>query len=429
MTKRNALTTTILAFLATAGCTPGGLVRLEGFPDDVPDAPEPPLEHVDGADAPPPEPPLEGVEGVGDLSAPLFAGDEIPTFHLTLSPASMEALHQAYLDWIYQGIVFTEYVEGTFEYDGVVYDPVGVRLKGQGSALDVYDKGAFKVKFNEYVPGARFMGLECLTLNNMSVDYSMMHERLAYRIYREAGVPASRSSHAVLYVNGEHYGLYANVETPDVHMIERWFERTDGTMFEGWDVDFYAEYVPLFQLEFGPDDRDNLWGLSEALQVPGVAGLEAAEDHVDLDAFIRYWAVGAVVAQFDAYPYTWPGDDFHVYDDPEADQLRFVPWGVDETFYYPTNGIEGINGILAYRCQQVQDCRQAWIDDVWAVFDLVESMDWASEFEAIQAQIAPLVLEDTKKPYSNTDVAYYQTVMQDMIATRQADLTSQIGPP
>lgn len=422
--------TTALASLAPLlfiGCTPGGLVRLEGFPDD-PGAPEVPLEHVGGADEPG-EPPLEGVEGVGDLAEELFSGDVIPTFHLTLPEESMLALHQAYEDWIYHGILFTEYVEGTFEYDGVVYDPVGVRLKGQGSALDVYDKAAFKVKFNEYSPGARFMGLECLTLNNMRYDYAMMHERVAYRIYREAGVPASRVNHAVLYVNGDLYGLYANVETPDVHMIERWFERTDGSLFEGWDVDFTADYIPYFQLEFGPDDRDNLWGVAEAMALPGQQALDSAHDHLDLAAFLRYWAVGALVGQFDAYPYTWPGDDFHVYDDPEADQLRFVPWGVDETFQHPTHPIDGVNGVIATRCLEVPTCRQAWEDEVWAVYDLAMAVDWAADFQAIQAQIAPLVLQDTMKPYANSDVEYYQWVMESMIATRASDLTALIGPP
>ncbi len=425
MSARLAIAAPSAAALALAGCTPGGLVRLEGMPGETPEAP---LEHVDGADLPG-EPPLEGVDGVGDLSAELFAGDEIPTFHLTLSPESMESLHQAYLDWIYNGIVFTEYVEGTFEYDGVVYDPVGIRLKGQGSALDVYDKAAFKVKFNEYVPGARFLGLEALTLNNMSYDYSMMHERLAYRIYREAGVPASRSSHAMVTVNGDLYGLYANVESPDVHMIARWFERTDGTMFEGWDVDFTAEYIPSFQLEFGPDDRENLWGLAEALAQPGPQALVDAEEHVDLEAFLRYWAVGAVVGQFDAYPYSWPGDDFHVYDDPDTGQLCFIPWGVDETFYYPTNPVDYVYGVLAVRCLESGTCRQAWEAEIWAVHDLAVSLDWAGEFEAIQAQIAPLVAQDTMKPYSNADVAYYQGLMQGMIATRANDLVSLIGPP
>ncbi len=421
---RIALPPLVFASLTICACTPGGLVRLEGFAGD----PEVPLEHVGGVDEPG-EPPLEGVEGVGDPSESIFEGEEIPTFHLTLSDASMQALHQAYSDWINHGVLFTEYVEGSFEYDGVVHEPVGVRLKGQGSALDVYDKAAFKVKFNEYQPGARFHGVECLTLNNMRYDYSMMHERLAYRIYREAGVPASRVNHAVLYVNGQLYGLYANVETPDVHMIERWFERTDGTMFEGWDVDFTAEYVDLFQHEFGPEDRDNLWGVAEAMVLPGQQALDDVEEHLDLPAFLRYWAVGAVVGQFDAYPYTWPGDDFHVYDDPEAGQLRFVPWGVDETFYYPTNPVDAVNGIIAQRCLEVPTCRQAFIAEVWAVHDLAVGLDWAGDFDAIQSQIAPLVAADTMKPYADSDVEYYQWVMESMIDTRASDLTSLIGPP
>jgi hypothetical protein len=154
-----------------------------------------------------------------------------------------------------------------------------------------------------------------------------------------------------------------------------------------------------------------------------------AEEYIDVSAFLRYWAVGAVVGQFDAYPYSWPGDDFHVYDDPEAGRLSFIPWGVDETFYYPTNPVDYVYGVLAVRCLELGTCRQAWEAEVWAVHDLAVSLDWASEFEAVQAQIAPLVAQDTMKPYSNSDVAYYQAVMQGMIETRATDLVSLIGPP
>ena len=45
---------------------------------------------------------------------------------------------------------------------------------------------------------AKFFGLKDLTLNNMHSDFSMMHERLAYRVYRELGLVAPRPLYTAL---------------------------------------------------------------------------------------------------------------------------------------------------------------------------------------------------------------------------------------
>lgn len=416
-----ALSCAIISLAVLPACAGSGWMGPQG--DEAPPGPE----DVPGIDDPPAAT-EEEIPGVEDPSATLF-GDAIPTFRLTLSADAMAALHESYLDWVNLGIVPQAYVQGAFEYDGQVWDPVGVRLKGQGSMMDVWSKAAFKIKFNEFVPGGRFLGLEALTLNNMRYDYSMMHERLAYRIYREAGVPASRAGHALLYVNGQSYGLYSNVEKVDETMVARWFADAAGPLFEGWDVDFTQEYVPSFLLEYGPDDRTNLEGVAQALQWSGQAALDEAAQHADLDVFRRYWAVGVVVGQFDGYPYTWPGDDFYVYDDPTTGRLWFMPWGVDETFYDPYRDVQAVNGIVAVRCAEVPACRAAWIEQVWSVLDLAESLDWLEAFQAIRDQIAPLVAEDTMKPYTDQDVHYHQGVMHDMIANRAADLEWQLGDP
>ncbi len=368
------------------------------------------------------DPGVTEIEEVGgsdaDPNALLYDWGAVHTFEILLEPSAINALE----------VDPYTYVQGSFVYEGHTYAPVGVRLKGQGSFQAIHDKPAFKVKFNEYVPGGRFSGVESLTLNNMVWDYSMMHERLAYAVYREAGVPSCRSNHAEVWVNGQLYGLYANTESTDQPMIARWFEDTGGSMFEGWDVDFYDHYISSFQLDWGVEDRTNLQGLADALEIPGAAGLEAAEDHVDFEEFLRYWAVGAVVGQFDGYPYTSPGDDFQVYDDPTTGRLHFLPWGTDETFYYPDNSVSAIVGIVAARCSESPECLAAWRGQIGEVLDLTDQMDWVSLFDEVSAQIEPYSQADPRKPYSNSDVNTYQWVMRSMMEDRRAELEHQLGP-
>jgi hypothetical protein len=415
----------LLALSLASGCSNGGVIHGDGYQppvpadDDVADDDDM-VDDDDVTDDDDSVPPLEQVAGTDeDPSAVIYDWGSIPTFEITLQG---DAYHALQVD------PYT-YTEGEFTWEGVTYGPVGVRLKGQGSFQSIDDKPAFKIKFNEYVSGGRFLGRESLTLNNMVWDYSMLHERLAYLIYRAAGVPASRNNHALVYVNGQFYGLYANTESTEQQLIAQWFDDVGGSMFEGWDVDFYPWYVDSFQLDWGPDDYTNITGLAEALQIPGAAGLTEAEDHVHLDSFLRYWAVGAVVAQYDAYPYSSPGDDFQLYDDPTTSSLWFMPWGTDETFYYPDNSVDAVNGILAQRCLEVPDCRDAWEAHVWEVMDLVEAMDWVALLDEVIDEIEPHVQADPRRPYDVNTVNSYQQTARQLMVGRRATLEWQLGAP
>jgi hypothetical protein len=154
-----------------------------------------------------------------------------------------------------------------FSSKGRSLGPVGVRLKGNNSFQPLSGKAALRVKINRFVRGARFSGLKNMTFNNMLQDESMMHEPMAYWAVRELGLPASRSNHALITINGESYGLYANIETVKREIIARWFDNHEGPLFDnsGKAGDFVASDIPNFSHRDGPDDRSLLLGLPRCL--------------------------------------------------------------------------------------------------------------------------------------------------------------------
>lgn len=375
-----------------------------------------------GAGLPEPDPAaaIEHVPAAAWDDSPLFSEDELPAFELELPPASIAALVASPY----------EYVEGTLIYDGVRYGPIGIRTKGENSWQPITEKPSLKLKMDQFEDGpGHLLGLTEITLQNMDNDYSMMHERVAYRLYREAGVPAARATHATLTLNGEDYGLYTHLETVNQQMIARWFEDADGSLFEQWDVDFYSYYIDAFELEFGEDDRTNLAGLAEAMLVPEAAmAIAAGADHLSWESFQLYWAVGAVVGQFDAYPYSSPGDDCHVYDDPTSGVLHYIPHGMDEAFYYPTHNVESnAIGILAATCRNDADCRDAWVDRIDDALDVADDIALHDYAAGVAEQIVPLVEADLNKPYSTPDVLAYQASMLDFIEQRRGELAGQVG--
>jgi spore coat protein CotH len=315
-------------------------------------------------------------------------------------------------------------------YEGRSYGPIGLRLKGQNSFLPFSQKPSLRISVDEYVGDARFFGLKDLTLNNMSGDLTMMHERLAYLVARTAGVPASRANHALLTINDQFYGLYVNVETVKHKMLSRWFENEDGSLFEATDVDFVAGDIADYELEDGPDDRSLLTGLAGALALPGdSAAITAAASYANLGEFQTFWAMCSVIGQFDSFPYSIPGDDYFVYADPTSGRLWFMPWGMDETFYSGSHDVTNVYSVLARRCKAVPSCFQAYVDRTWELVSMTEQMELDGERAEVAAQIAPYVVMDTRKPYSTAQVTAAQNAMHWFISERRAHLAEILPPP
>jgi spore coat protein CotH len=320
-----------------------------------------------------------------------------------------------------------QWVPATMIYKGVRYENIGVRLKGENSFLPFDEKPSLKLKFDKFQDGLRFAGLKELTLNNMSNDYSMMHERVSYKLMREAGIPASRCSHVTLQVNGEDYGLYAGLEGVDKRMVERWLS-DQGTMFEVWDVDFYDGYVDDFQVEFGEEDRSHIQGAADAMErTSSNQALIGLAEHMDVDQFVRFFAAESVVGQYDSYPYANPGDDAHIYVNPDTDRLIWLPHGMDETFYSPDRNPMDVNGIIARRCLEVEECKADYIAAVWELQALSEAIDQGAYAREVQDQISQLVRDDPNRPYGMDYVNYYQDLMIEFIDDRSEDLEVHLG--
>ncbi len=361
----------------------------------------------------------ETVPPAGDLTELILGYDVLPELALVVSDESAASLLANP----------TVDVPAQLVFSGRTYGPVGLRLKGQNSFQPFDAKPSMRINVDEYVATAKFFGLKDLTLNNMDNDFSMMHERLAYYVARQVGIPASRTNHARITVNGEFYGLYTNVETVKKQTLTRWFADGTGSLFEGTDVDFVASYIPAFELETGPDDRTKLYGLASALTIADPdAALAAAAAHVDLDQFRKFWAMSAVIGQFDALPYSMPGDDFYIYVDPTTGRINFMPWGMDETFYSAAFDVLQISSVLAQKCKDSPTCQQAFVDQVWAVQDRTEAIGLAAERDRVIAQIAASVVEDTNKPYTDAEVTGSQNDLYWFIGERRSNLAAMLPP-
>lgn len=364
---------------------------------------------------------IPSTEGLTDL---VLGYDEFPQIAIRIEAADVDSLRTDY----------RTYVPAYLTFKGREYGPVGLRLKGKNSFEPIDDKPSLRINIDEFVSPAKFFGLDDMTLNNMHSDFSMMHERLGYRIARELMVPASRSNHTLVTLNGEPYGLYANVETVKRHFLEGWFADSTGPLYEVDKRDFIPTDIASFEHETGPDDRTLLMQLAVALQNPDAAqAIADASEFVDMDAFARFWAMCAVIGQFDSFPYGGPPDDAFVYADPTSNKLHFIPWGMDETFQSGQLDVfeapeDGFRSVLADTCLAVPSCKQKIVDQIWAALDIVEAFDWASERIRIIDEMSPYMLADDNKDYDNAEVTEFQTNLYWFIKNREFNLSNMLPP-
>lgn len=315
---------------------------------------------------------------------------------LQLPQASIEAL-EAEPDEYVQGTMALYETDGT--PNGVAPDPVapgpitvGVRLKGNtGSFQGLDGKAAFKVKFNEFVKGQKFLGLKKLTLNNMVQDGSMLHESLVYPAFRAAGVPAPHTGYAYVYVNGIDYGMHLNVETMDDLALEKRFGEFDDPqhLYEGGPhFDVTAEDLDKFEVDEG--DEEELGDL-EALIAAAAADSPSFSSRIapvaDLAEMRRFWAAERYLGHWDGYS-GLAVNNYYLYSDPEG-VFQMLPWGADQTmrnWWYP---FTGNGGLLFDQCLAEGACLAAYLEDLEAVAESTSALDLTPRAEALAAQLGP----------------------------------------
>ncbi len=346
----------------------------------------------------------------------VFAADCLPSIEITLSQDAITELSRQPFEYQVGEIRWT----GCGQDQPLDYQDVGVRLKGRASYQPISGKPSFKIKLDEYVPGQRLHGLRRLTLNNMIQDASMVRERLGYLVFAAAGSPAPLCNHAKVYLNGDYYGLYANVQTLDDEFVEARYAPAPGNLYDTsndvYCVDFLPEMEHYFELETNQDqaDRSDLEAVIAAVNVPSEQFLDRAEAVLDLDAFLGVGAVQAVIADWDGY---FGGrNNYKAYHELERDRFILLPWGIDQSFGMRdgrftdlTYAIDGSssqrdNGLVFQRCKELASCAHDYESRVEGALAAWDSLRLQDQLDTILEQIGDAAMQDNRRPYTQAEM-------------------------
>jgi len=363
----------------------------------------------------------------------LYDPDTVPKFELTFDDAAMEILTST------NAAENETWVHGAFKFNAITFADVGVRRKGSATFRALPNKAPLKVKFNKWVKGQKLYGLKEITLNSMLGDPTFLAERLTYHVFRSLGLPAQGANTAELTINGDSYGIYANVETPDENFLERVFGAKARTLYElnsqgstwlpsvssGFEID-----VPFPGAAPGtrPDADLLLNAVANAGDQTLLADLDA---HLDTKQWLRFVAAEAVTGIYDGYAYGNLGYSHNYFMAGDTDgKFSLIPWSADLSLsdrHSVSDAANPPNATVFARCRLGTTCWNAFKAEMQSVLAAYEKLDLVPLAQKWHQQIDALVLSDPKREKSTS---YYQQQvprLYEWLAARPAVVRSQLG--
>lgn len=105
------------------------------------------------------------------------------------------------------------------EVNGIVFDSVGVKYKGNSSYNANNQKNPMHIELNYVHKNADYDGFSDIKLGNGFSDPSFVREALSYEIVGKYMV-APRANYAKLWINGVYWGVYSNQESINKQLIK-----------------------------------------------------------------------------------------------------------------------------------------------------------------------------------------------------------------
>lgn len=242
-------------------------------------------------------------------------------------------------------------------FEGRRMTNVAVRYKGNGTYLNAQqsDKKSFKIDLNEFVKGQKIGSVSKLNFHNNVTDASWMNEPLAHALYRDAGVPAPRSSYLRLNVTAganftnRFFGLYSVVENPDTSWASHNFKTKSGLIMKPVTralFEYLGDDWSVYQQAYDPKteitEKQKKRVIEFAKLVSKADDAEFAKrlpEFLDVDEFSRFMAVTVWISTMDSI--LTMGQNFLVYLHPVTDKFMVVPWDLDHAFgNFPMQGTQ-----------------------------------------------------------------------------------------
>ena len=312
------------------------------------------------------------------------------------------------------------WVPVTIKFNGLTWEQVGMRYKGNSSLNSAWRDGvrklAFRLNFDKYedthpeLKNQRFYGFKKMIFSNGFKDLSLIREKLAADLFRDHGVPAARGAFARVHVDyGSgpiYYGLYTMIEDPSDEMLESQFSDKGGNLYkpEGEGAKWGRFIEAHFEKTSNEESSD--WSdVQAAITTLNAARGDAAAWRSGLEAvfntgvFLKWLAMNQAMVNWDTYGFM--SHNYYIYGDPsDSGRLVWIPWDLNEAMIL--QGAHAANAGSVMLDEISSDWplirfllddpvyRQAYIDELKALLSgAFELTRVKSKMDAYHALVAP----------------------------------------
>jgi spore coat protein H len=348
-----------------------------------------------------------------ELATEFFTGKTIHNIKISIAGDQLAALKKEN----------RKYVRGTITIGDVVLTNSAIRLKGMGSFQPLEAKPSFAVKFDEFVPDQEYMGLSKVMLNNSAQDGTYLAESMGLSLFRDAGLPTARVTHAYVQLNGRDLGLYVVVEAMNKDFLRQHFKSPKGNLYEAYLHDIDAN----MDQDNGEDtDQTDRKALFEATKIADPAKrLEALRKLLDVDRFISHIVLEMFTSHTDGYALN--RNNYRIYHDPVSDKFVFITHGIDWAF-----GNTGVpiwppmNSILVKSIIQTPEGRKVYRERVGELYTNVFKLNVLSNR---LNEAADKLKAGARNPNEAKAVDGYASEMRNRLVARAKNIADQLSTP
>lgn len=253
------------------------------------------------------------------------------------------------------------YVPVKYKFNNKSWYRVGFRLKGNSSLSQAWRAGnyklPFRLKFDEYedtypqIEDQRFYGFQELSMSPNFNDASLMREKVAADVFREAGIPAAQTSFYKIYIDfGEglkYCGVYTMVEVVDDSMVKTQFGEKKGNVYkpEGTGATFVEGGFNQshFEKKNNEDAADwsDIKAVFDALHSKDRTSNATQwrtnlEKVFNVDHFLKWLAVNTTMQNWDTYGAM--SHNYYLYNSPTK-KITWIPWDNNEALKSQTKAL------------------------------------------------------------------------------------------
>ncbi len=364
----------------------------------------------------------------------------------------------------------------TLTVDGVVYEGVGVRFRGNTSYQMVQNsqKKSFNISIDHTLPGQRLMGYKTLNLLNCNSDATFMREVLYSNTCRRQ-VPSAKANFVRLVINGENWGVYANIQQLNAQFLNDWFPSNEGTQWRGdgmraigggnmgggtpggggvtpirrsvgdvgvaeggvtagvaaltWQGANVATYQSAYELKstHQADPWASLIHTCDVLNNTPLAQLpDNVESVLNVDGALWLCAFEIIFEDDDGYV-NKRGSDYGLYYEPETGRIHLMQYDGNESMSTANWSIfyraDDSSVPVMYRLMSIPKYRQRYLAHVRTILSSHFTPDVLNaKIDAYRALIEAEVAADTKKLYTTQAFQTGVTTLRNFVQTRRTTL-------